>query len=98
MGESKLPPKPVKIIDKSESFIDVYAESAAITAYESQSGNLVNLCFMRDFITSYSDEDGQPSSAQVTLRKVASLTMTEVRARSLYEALGAALKMKGGEE
>ncbi|HIB8767077.1 TPA: hypothetical protein ACWX6F_001296 [Serratia marcescens] len=97
MAESKSHPKPVKIIDKSEDFIDVYAESAAITAYESQSGRLVNLCFMRDFITSYADEDGQPSSAQVTLRKVASLTMTEVRARGLYEALGAALKIEGGE-
>ncbi|AVU50547.1 MULTISPECIES: hypothetical protein [Enterobacter cloacae complex] len=90
--------KPVKVIEVSESFVDVYAEVAAITTYEAQSSSHVNFGFMREFIESYADENGQPSSSQVVLKKVASITMTDARARALYDALGLALKVKGEEK
>lgn len=98
MAVSYAPMKSAKIIEKAESFIDAHAEVATITTYEAQSGSLVNLGFMREFIDSYADENGQPSSSQVKLRKVASITMTDARARALYEALGLALKIKGEEK
>lgn len=88
--------KKAKFVEEAENFIDVFAEIASITTYESQSGSLVNICFMRDFITPYFDDNGQPSSSQLSMKKVASITLAENRAKALYEALGSALKIQGG--
>lgn len=80
-----------KVIESSDNFVDVNAEVAAITAYGSVSGNVLNICFMRNFVISMTDESGEPSSSEVVLRKVASINMSIPRAKALYVALGAAL-------
>lgn len=96
MGDSMDTVKNVKFVEEADSFVDVFAEIASITTYESQSGSLVNICFMRDFITPYFDDGGQPSSSQLSMKKVAAITLSDDRARALYEALGSALKIQGG--
>ncbi|ENR6004719.1 hypothetical protein ACEWM3_004945 [Klebsiella pneumoniae] len=96
MGDSMDTAKKVKFVEEADSFVDVFAEIASITTYDSQSGSLVNICFMRDFISPYFDENGQPSSSQLYMKKVASVTLEISRAKALYEALGAALEKQGG--
>ncbi|AXY31198.1 hypothetical protein [Klebsiella aerogenes] len=96
MGDSMDTAKKVKFVEEADGFVDAFAEVASITTYESQSGSLVNICFMRDFITPYFDESGQPSSSQLYMKKVASVTLDISRAKALHEALGAALNKKGG--
>ncbi len=98
MSESKVIDSGAKIIEPSESFIDVYADVATITAFTSQGDDCVNICFMRDFITSTIDASGIPNAATISLKKVASITMSESRARALYNALGGALKVEGGSK
>ena len=87
-----------KVIEAAENFVDVNAEVVAITGFDSQSGNVLNICFMRSFVTTLADEDGQPASAEVGLRKVASVTMSVSRARALHSALGKALEAAPEED
>lgn len=68
--------------------VDIHAEAVTLTPFSVHSSAFVYITFMYPIATNHLDDNGEPSSARVELKKVGSTVMSKEGAERLYESLG----------
>ncbi|ELI7902393.1 hypothetical protein ACJQ64_003573 [Yersinia enterocolitica] len=79
-------------IERSSTFVDIFAELSTITGYDTPAGSFVNISFINSHVIPLVNDLSFPESSEIEFHQVAAVTMLRSRAEALHLALGKALE------
>ncbi|CAI0731977.1 Uncharacterised protein [Serratia plymuthica] len=80
------------VIESDEGSRDYFAEIAGVIEYKANGQDYVNFAFLSNKVEHLMTSAGQPATANVTLKKIASVTMTLERAMALQDILNSTIE------
>lgn len=80
------------VIESDSGSRDYYADVAGVIEYKAEGQDYVNFAFLSNKVVHLMTSEGIPANANVTLKKVASVTMTLERALALQDILNDTLE------
>ncbi len=86
-------------LEQSNDCKEIFADGVTITGFDTPAGHFVNIAFVAPHVTNLLNEQGAPVAAQISLKKVSSVTMSKTGALAFCEALRVTLEQppKSGE-